>query len=166
MRARLCLLPRGTSLEVPSCLPLIVFRERIVVVLWCFRFVQNSHIYIRSCVDRVDISFFSLREGWMSSFDFLLDPILVYLNVSKDKKQAAAKWRYGSSSPLDLLKGREREKEGGLNVVPTRALHTLHRSSNVFLAQDVRSNARKHLFIVDIPCATRTVQLPRNSRTG
>lgn len=49
------------------------------------------YIYIRSCVDRVDISFFSLREGWMSSFDFLLDPILVYLIVSKDKKQAAAK---------------------------------------------------------------------------
>lgn len=56
-----------------------------MVFSFCTKFAY-IYIYIRSCVDRVD-TFFSLREGWMSSFDFLLDPILVYLNVSKDKNK-------------------------------------------------------------------------------
>lgn len=160
MRVCLCLLPRGTPSSPKLVLASLSREDRCFLVFsFCTKFA-----YIRSCVDRVD-TFFSLREGWMSSFDFLLDPILVYLNVSKDKKQAVAKWRHGSSSPLDLEGQREREKVAAWTSSSRRScvtrgptvLYTLLRSSNIFLARDVRSNARKHLFIVDIPCATRTV---------
>lgn len=120
MRVCLCLLPRGTPSSPKLVLASLSREDRCFLVFsFCTKFA-----YIRSCVDRVD-TFFSLREGWMSSFDFLLDPILVYLNVSKDKKQAVAKWRHGSSSPLDLEGQRERERRSrpGRRRLDVRAWH-------------------------------------------